>query len=383
MEATRTPLSRTRRQRLTGITALACLLALAALWFLAGSGEAGVERESTAPLVVHTVVAAEQPGYTMSRRFVGRVEAARESSVGFELGGRIVSVGPDDGDRVSSGQVIARLDTARLDARREELTAMLDEARANRELAESTRQRVRSAHEQDAVSSQRLDEAERQLQARIAAVRRAEAALASVDVDIEKATLQAPFDAIVAHRHLDEGQVIQSGHPVLTLLERRGPEARIGVAEEMTQALAPGQTHPVEIGDRAVPARIKAVVPQRNARTRSVEVVLVLDAALDEIRQGDLAVIEIAQTRDEPGFWLPLGALSEGSRGLWNCYVAKPRAVEGSDATHELSRRELVVLHQEEDRVFVRGTLQKGDIVVREGVQRLAPGLNVRVEPKS
>ena len=64
-------------------------------------------------------------------------------------------------------------------------------------------------------------------------------------------------------------------------------------------------------------------------------------------------------------------------RGLWAVYVAD--AADGETAV--LERRELEVLHQEADRVFVRGTLADGERVVVGGRHRLVPGQRVRVAP--
>ena len=89
----------------------------------------------------------------------------------------------------------------------------------------------------------------------------------------------------------------------------------------------------------------------------------------------------IARERPAAGFWLPLTALTESSRGLWACFVvdALGDGRGGSAATHTLARRELEVLHTDGNRVYVRGTLQDGEQVVSEGLQRLVPGQRVRL----
>jgi hypothetical protein len=116
-------------------------------------------------------------------------------------------------------------------------------------------------------------------------------------------------------------------------------------------------------------------LPVRDRNTRSVDVALILHVPLNGIRPGDLARLEITRRIDEPGFWLPLAALTESSRGLWAVYVAN-----GSDGeTGVIERRELEILHQETDRVFVRGTLASDDRVVVAGIHRLVPGQSVQI----
>ena len=94
-----------------------------------------------------------------------------------------------------------------------------------------------------------------------------------------------------------------------------------------------------------------------------------------------LVAMEIERKTETPGIWLPLSALTGSSRGLWAAYVVVelPTEEHPDGATHQLIRRDLEVLHTDAERVFVRGTLEEGDWVVRDGLQRLVPGLRVRL----
>lgn len=315
------------------------------------------------------------PFYAVRREFAGRVEARRESRVGFELGGKVASVLVNDGEFVEEGQVLAVLVTELLEARRAELVALRNQARAELELAAITRQRVREAHALNAVSSQAWDEAEKHYLAKKAALAQAESAVQSIDVQIRKSALVAPFDALIAERFVDEGQVISTGQRVLHLLERANPEVRIGVAGDAVDRIAPGQRHELIIRGRRIPATIRSVLPVRDRRTRSIDVVFTLHTEFNGIRQGDLARFELERPVDEPGFWLPLTALTESSRGLWAVYAVKG----GDKETGTLERRDLELLHQEADRVFVRGTLAEGERIVVGGLHRLVPGQAVRI----
>ncbi|NIM61923.1 MAG: hypothetical protein GTO30_09780, partial [Acidobacteria bacterium] len=107
-------------------------------------------------------------------------------------------------------------------------------------------------------------------------------------------------------------------------LERVEPEVRIGVAGASIDAIATGDRFLLLVRGRDVPATVKSVLPVRGNGTRSVDVVLTLHTEFDGIRRGDLATVTIERTEPEEGFWLPLSALTESSRGLWACYVAEP-----------------------------------------------------------
>lgn len=360
-------------------------LALLALGVLTSSSDAiDPSTVDAEPLPVTVLVAEEESGYQVARSFVGRVEARRGSHLGFEVGGRLASVAVEEGDVVRAGDVLARLDVERLEARRRTQAAQVGEATAAVTLAELTRGRVGEARALDAVSPQALDEAELGLESRRSALERAKAGLDEIDVELRKSRLTAPYDAMVVGRSVDEGQVLAAGTPVLHVLESSGPEARIGVAGPAVSTLAVGGRYAVEVEGQSLEGTVTAVLPVRRSGTRAIDVVLELDAALASrgagtassvasVHAGDLARMRLDRRVDSRGFWLPTSALTESSRGLWAVYVV-PGGLEGA-----VERRELEVLHEEADRVFARGTLADGEAVVSGGLHRLVPGQRVRV----
>ncbi len=130
---------------------------------------------------------------------------------------------------------------------------------------------------------------------------------------------------------------------------------------------------------RAYPGRVRAVLPVRDERTRTVDALVVVDATLGEaLRRGDVARLAVEREVPGRGFWVPRGGLTEGTRGLWALYVV---VVEGGRARVE--RREVELLHVESDRAFVTGPLGDGERIVTAGVHRLAPGMTVRLEAGS
>ena len=335
-------------------------------------------------LVVATQAIQEQPSYEVRRSFVGRLEARRSTDTGFELGGAVLRILVDEGDAVAKGQMLARLDTKRLEAKRAELEARVHEAEVRLSLMRSTRERTLAALELNAVSTQQWDEADRGYAAQAAVLHRVAAQLESIDVDIEKSRLLAPFAGVVARRFVDEGAVVSAGEPLLRLLEIGRPEVRIGISVALAKSLKNGDERLVRADGRELTATVRALLPTRNRQTRTVDVVLTLEAKGNALRHGDLVDMELSQPVEKSGFWLPRGALTESSRGLWASYVAEPIETSlelgPSSATHVLKRRELELLHVDGDSVFVRGTLSDGELVVTDGLQRLVPNQHVALK---
>lgn len=382
---TNTPLPSRRPRAAAAATLVAACVAAAvgAGSYLLGGVAASEPAAEAEPLSVRTLTVERVEHYTVSRSYVGALAPRRTSAIGFELSGRLRSLAADDGQVVAAGDPLASLDTRRLEARRAELTASRREAEARADLADTIYRRTREAFDADAATQRELDTAREERRAAQAAVAAVSRRIESIDVDLGKSELAAPFDAVIASRHLDEGEVIDAGTPVLTLLERAEPEARIGVPPRLAEALTPGRRLEVVVQGRTMRGELRRKLPVTARGTRTVEIVVAIDADFAGLREGDLARVALPRRIEEGGFWLPLSALTESSRGLWACYVAEP--LDGGEgnrsgpATHRLTRRPIQVVHSDERRALVRGTLAAGEAVVADGLHRVVAGQAVRL----
>lgn len=333
------------------------------------------------PALAVAVLAVEPAdGYALRRVFTGQVEAKRGGALGFERAGLLREVHAQEGAAVAAGQVLARLDSALLLAQRKELEAALDHAEARLALAEATRRRFQDSVGRGAVTPQALDEAREGARAARAAAELARARIASIEVDLAKSELRAPFAGTVIRRLADEGRVLPVGGPVLEVQEQAIPEVRVGIAGALADTLQPGRDYPLNWGDQTFSARLRAVLPVRALGQRTVDALFVPNEPSVHLRPGELVELELSDWVAEPGWWLPLAALAEGARGLWNVYAAE-RPTADANADHQLVARPVEVLHQDGDRVFVRGPLRGGDLIVATGLQRVVPGQEVRVLP--
>lgn len=345
-----------------------------------GIGDAGVVLASPA-MAVSVLAVDKVDGYTMRRVFTGRVEANRTAELGFERSGLLREVKVREGERVTAGAVLAQLDGALLDARKTELTAALAKAQADLALAEATLERYLNSVGQGAVTRQGLDEAREGARAAAAARDLALARIASLDLDLDKTLLRAPFDGVVIRRRADEGRVVSSGEPVLALQESASPEIRVGIAGRLGNLLHEGSEYRLRYRGQAFQARLRALPPLRAADARTRDALFVPKSPLHELYAGELVELELEEWIASPGTWLPISALAQRARGLWQIYALD--AVDGSapanlDATHRISPVPVELVHQDGERVFVRGPIELGQRYVSAGMHRVVPGQLVR-----
>lgn len=385
-------------------------------------------------LPVTTLRAQPVTSYQVLRTYTGAISAIRTSELGFERGGKLVRVFVKDGDRVKPGQPIASLDISNLQmqllqlkAQKAEATAKLEElvAGARPEVIAASRATVRDLkhqldlekaklkrreylHGQGAISREALDEVAfgedaltarleqaqsnldellagtrtEQVAAQRAVVKQLEASVSDLQVTIAKSTIKAPFTGIVSARQIDEGTVVNSGQSVVRLVEDASPEARIGMPVSVVNKLQVGSPQTVQINNQTYSGRISSILPEVNPNTRTQVIVLALErSTISKLNPGQTVRLRLTDTIPTQGFWLPNKALNKGLRGLWTCYVlTKPKTENTNTASYAfvLEQRSIEILHQESDRVLVRGTLQPGDMIVAKGIHRLAPGQIVR-----
>jgi len=329
-------------------------------------------------LPVRTTVVKIEPGYFARRSFTGRAVAGRTSQMAFELGGTIAAVNVDLGGTVKKGDILARLDTARLLANKNQLLAEHAEAEATLNLAKRTLKRAQDTFRQGHASAQRLDEAEANAISLDARLKRLDASIETLEVDLAKSNIRAPFDGTITARMLDEGTVVRSGTALLEITEATRMEAHIGMPPEHAQAVQNGAKVELRDGHRKIitGATVRSVVPVITSQTRTMMVTFDVPANL--VSSGELVSAIVQDWQETSGTWLPLRALSSDVRGLWRVNKVIGRA----DNPH-VTFENVQILYSDKDRAFVTGTLSNGDIIISDGIARLAPGQRVRLEENS
>lgn len=333
---------------------------------------AGVSAQPADPLAVLTLTLQESAGYAEARRFAGRIEPARAAALGFERGGLLAEVSVAEGDQIAAGQIIARLDTATLGNTHLRLAAMRDQQAARLELARLTFDRQQGMTDR-ATSGQRRDEVRLALAEAEAALAETEASLQGVAIDLAKSEIRAPFAGMIAARLADEGAVLDTGAPVVRLLETGRPRARIGLSPQAAEGVVPGKLIVIRHQGASHPARLAALRPDLDADSRTVTALFDLEGA-PAIPFGEPVSFEAETWVAAPGFWLPLTALVEGGRGLWTVY-----AITGGEGASSVAREAVAVVAVRGDMAFVQGGLRPGMRVVRDGAHRIRPGQQVRI----
>jgi HlyD family secretion protein len=303
----------TGRRGLRWIVALTVLLLLVVTaYLLLIPGQASAVRYETAKV--------NEGDLTVTVTATGTLQPVNQVDVGSELSGVIDSVAVDFNDRVKRGQVLARLNTDRLQARVIESRAVLESGKAKLEEAKATVLETRlrfdrceqlaarklCAQEEldtDRAASARAKAVESSAQAQVAVAR---ATLGGNETELGKAEIRSPIDGLVLQRQIEPGQTVAASlqAPVLfTLAEDLAQmelivavdEADVGKIEDGQQAEFSVDAYP----EQSFPARITQVrfAPQTIEGVVTYETVLAVDNTALLLRPGmtATAVITVQQ----------------------------------------------------------------------------------------
>jgi RND family efflux transporter MFP subunit len=317
--------------------------------------------------------------YEVRRRLSGKVRARQHADLGFEQGGKLAEILVDEGVRIAKGDVLAVLDVDLLTIERQELDAQLRDARARLQLTINNLQRQVSLKKSGYTSEQRLDELQTERLTLLAKISSLDASLASLFSRMKKSSLVAPFDGVVTGRYADQGAVVHSGATVMRIQQLGIMEVHLGVPSRLIDTLLPGESVTVQINDQFLQAIVMAVGAHIDAITRTANVRIALPQGVDVV-DGDLAFLEVTETINAEGFWLPATAVTDGVRGLWVVYVldqqesgALAESKNMSDRLYQLKARNVDVLYASGDLFFVAGDIADGALVVTDGILKVVP----------
>jgi HlyD family secretion protein len=292
----------------------------------------------------------ERGNLTVTVSATGNLQPTNEVQVGSEQSGLITQVFVDNNDRVTAGQPLARLDTARLQdlivqaqaglasAQAQVATADASAAQARANLARQeevwrvSNHRVPSETELDAARAESRRGAAGVNSAR-AQVMQARAQLSSAQTNLSKATIYSPVTGVVLSRQIDPGQTVAASFqaPVLFTiaedlsamkLEVRVDEADVGQVHEGQRATFtvdayPGRTFPavvtrVDVGANASGSTTSGSSSSTaSAASTVIAYTAVLSVQNPELilRPGMTATAEIVTTERQNALLVPNAAL--------------------------------------------------------------------------
>lgn len=259
---------------------VATLLIVAALFFfMRGAVNSATEVDT------HTVTAISPAQANAVLTASGYVVAQRQAAVASKGTGRLVYLGVEEGDQVSEGQILARLEDDDVRAALAQARAALNYERANlnnaqAELTDATAnyERMKKLIAAQMIRQSDFDATEARYKRALAAVEAvgasinvAQASVNAAEIQVENTNIRAPFAGTVLTKNADVGEIVApfgasatSRAAVVSIADMASLEVEADVSESNIERIKPEQ--PCEIvldayQDTRYPGKVSKIVP--------------------------------------------------------------------------------------------------------------------------
>lgn len=238
------------------------LVTLALMAVLAGCSS-GNDAESTAaqPTPTGEVRTLEATEFGSIFNAAGTAEPITQATLSTKLMGTVMEVYVREGDVVTRGQPLLRIDARDLLAKSVQVDAGIAEAEAMLHEANATAVRIRALYAQEAAPKAQLDAVETGVARAEAAVRAAQAGAVELTAIRDYSIIRAPSAGTITRRLVDPGAFAAPGAPLIMVQNASALRIRAHAAPDVVRGIAPGSQLAATIEGIRTTARVEGVVP--------------------------------------------------------------------------------------------------------------------------
>ena len=303
----------------------------------------------------------------------GTLEPEREAVLRAQVSGSVLQTYADQGQAVSAGTVLARIDATGIQDAYTSARAGLISARNAADVAAKDLERNQKLLAAGAIAERDIDQSRRASIAAQAALEDANSRLASAEKAFRSTTVTAPFSGVVSERPVSAGDVVQPGSALFTVvdpssmrLEASVPaeqlaEIRIGVPVVFTVSGYPG---------RQFVGRITRINPTADPTTRQVRIYVSIPNA-GRALVGGLFANGRMSSATKTGLVVPASAVDV--RGT------APFVMRVRQGKVEKVQIQTGLTDKTSESIEVLSGLQAGDTLLLGAAQGITPGTLIRV----
>lgn len=288
----------------------------------------------------------------------GRTEAWLDVRISSDTAGTVEWIGPREGQRVKKDDLLAKIDVSGL-------KAVLDRAQAAAKLADDLYQRRKQLYERKIIHQEDLEKSltEKTL---------AEGALRQARVEYERGFPKAPISGYVNYLHVDEGEFVDRGKPLIDLVDVDKIKIQVDVPEMDVPFIKVGQQAAVRIDalpELELAGSVDFVAYKADPATRTFQVRVIIPNPDHRVRPGMIARLAFMRRVILDALSVPLFSLVEKS-GERMVFVEKDGVVQARTVSLGVIER---------DRIQITKGLNPGDHLIVVGQTQVEEGMRVEV----
>ncbi len=330
--------------------------------------------EPAIKLAPEDIVTVQRGELQTGPRISGALEASLRSVVRAETGGTVLQIGPELGQPVKKGDLLARIEAKALGDMSSSAQSGVANAQAQLDLAKREVQRTEALVKGGALAQRELDRAQSQVTAAQAQLNQAKAQLASSKSQLGDATARAPFAGVVARRSVSAGDVVSPGSELYEIIEPSSMRLDASVASDDLSSIEHGKT--VDFSVRGYPGQkftgtITRIAPAADPVTRQIQILVDIPNPGGKLIAGLYAEGRVAVEKRE-ALVAPLAAIDMTGD--------QPSVLRVKGGTVERSVVALGVRDERAEVVEVLSGLEPGDVLLlARATKNVVPGSKVQI----
>ena len=295
--------------------------------------------------------------------FNGTVSSRQDAEISAEVSGRIVWMA-DFGQRVETGDVLARIDDRQLRLQLQSSRLELSKAKLKKDYLKTELQRLEALHRKNSVSKTELDNARHQFVQAELDMEFARVQSSILEDQLSRTRIKAPFPGVINGRSVQPNEYVIAGDALLQLVNPDNSDIRLQIPIELATNLPYDSWLSVRTEEGEQAAAVSRKAASADERSRLVEVRL--DPESDDWLPGSPVRIAIPVNLPIAAKIVPRDAVVMGPEGN-----AVFKIETGPSGDRTVRKIPVEVLFGDDQNVSINGDVQEGDLVVVRGASTL------------
>jgi len=287
----------------------------------------------------------------------GTLHADEMVNLSPEIAGKVISIQFKEGQKVSKGQLLIKLNDA-------ELQANLRKAQAQLKLNQDKLKRL-----DDLIKIQGVSIEERDQTAQV--VEASQSDIAFIRAQIDKTEIKAPFNGVTGLRSISEGAFVTAGQSISSIYQTESLKLDFSIPEQYISKLK--IPFEVEFGvdgsENIYKAQVYAMNPGLNSTTRSIELRAKVANNSGELIAGRFAKVTMQLLENSNALLVPTEAIVPVLKGQ-QIWLSRKGEAQKVDVT---------LGYRSDAMIEVSSGLSAGDTVLTTGIMNLKPGTPLKI----
>lgn len=242
----------------------------------------------------------------------GNLEAVNDAVVVSKISERLVKIVKNVGSSVKENETVATMENKIWRERLNQAEAALKSIEARHEQVKQDYERYQRLYQEKAVSQQQWEKIRSSMQEAEASLAQLQAAYSQAREQFEETFIKAPFDGIVGSFYFDEGQMIQTGQPVVKIVNTDLMKAKLNIPDVQINKIQLNQLVNAKfpsLDKEIFRGNINRIDPAIDPLSRTIQVEAIFSNKNKMLKSGMYGVFHIEIEKKINSFVIPDNAI--------------------------------------------------------------------------